>query len=492
MTSSWYLRNRLPNASTALGVGLRSVPGALWAGAKNIPAVLHREQGALGQMGRDIRDTFGRNVARNAAFKAMDTAGQAADNYASERRGWGADLANTKLARGLGGALRRVGNVATRTLTGENRMLNDNYTPNVRGMWGNFRNALAGEGASMAADYAGNQIKQRSPMAQRISDAWGRAKGAMGRGVDTLWDKMSGYAGARKEWSDYDKMKPINETYGGDPLAKAHDEMQRNIRENRGADISPDTMALLSPAQRFQFQNVQDEQRKALRERVAQGRQGPQKSWSGTVANAIDAGTDAIGNAIRHPIQTAQNVAGGIKNAAGAAINKAAEVAAPVVNAVKDGANAVREGVNFVTDRTPMQFDMSDLEDDYRIGGQPTTPPSTQAAAKPAAQPAAQATAIGAPATAAPAQPPQNLTPAPVPKIQQPAAQQAAPAQDTGWDSPGVDPYNNPQFNKQFENINVFGDQNQSQTQQPQQQSSGGGGWWGGNYNPLNWWGGGK
>jgi hypothetical protein len=471
MTSSWYLRNRLPNASTALGVGLRSVPGALWAGAKNIPAVLRREQGSLGQMGRDIRDTFGRNVARNAAFKAMDTAGQAADNYVSERRGWLPDLGNTKIARGIGGALRKVGNIATRTFTGPNRMLNDNYTPNIRGIVGNVGNALVGEGASMAGDYIGNKIKEKSPMAQRISDAWDRAKGAMGRGVDTVWDKLSGYSNARKEWSDYDRMKPINETYGGDPLAKAHDEMQRNIRENRGADISPDTLALLSPSQRFQFQNIQDEQRKALRERVAQGRQGPQQSLSGTVANGIDTATDAViagakglGNAVMHPIQTAQNIGTGVKNAAGAAINKAAEIAAPAVN-------AVREGVNFVTDRTPMQFDMSDLEDDYKIGGQPTTPPSTQAAAQPAVQPQQQAqqpqqpaTVIGAPATQT-----KPITPAQTPTPAQPSSPQVEPIQNN---TDMFSAINSPEFAASINNA-ISG------SAQQQQQNSGGGGWWG-------------
>jgi hypothetical protein len=410
-TSSWYLRNRLPNASTALGVGLRSLPGAIWAGAKNIPAVLNREQGSLGQMGRDFRDTYTRNLARNAAFKAMDTAGQAADNYASERRGLVPDVMNTGFVRGVGNFLRRAGNVATRTLTGDNRMLNDNFTPNIGGIWGNFKNALAGEGASMAADYAGNQIKQRSPMAQKISDAWGRAKGAMGRGVDTLWDKLSGYEGARKEWSDYDRMKPINETYGGDPLAKAHDEMQRNIRENRGADISPDTMALLSPSQRFQFQNVQDEQRKALRERVAQDRienpgavgtvvQGAQK-LGGALAN----GARALGNAVAHPVQTAQNLVTGAKNVA----NQVGQTVSGFKDLVTGGGEPMLDNNVF-----------AGLDDELAVGGQSPYPPSTQQQVQqPVQQPVQPATAIGAPATQA-----QPITPTPAPQVQQPTPAQ--------------------------------------------------------------------
>jgi hypothetical protein len=271
-------------------------------------------------------------------------------------------------------------------------------------------------------------------------------------------------------------MKPLAQTYGGDPLAKAHEEMQNNIKSNRGADISPDTMALLSPSQRFQFQNVQDEQRKALRERVAQDRvtnPGLHEQIGSAIANLggkLNAGKQKLMDA---------GMAAGRRFA-----ENPSQAIADAGAAVKQGWNTAKDTVSGLTDMAlgrgePMldQNTFAGLDDELAVGGQSPYPPSTQQQVQqqaqqpqPQAEPAAtpEVTAMGVAPTA------QAVTP-------EPAAQAApAPAEPTpspfitdgstaiGGTSPTVPQPAAPQPESQnINDWNFFGDQ-------PQQQQGGG------------------
>jgi hypothetical protein len=307
----WRTRNRLPSASTALGAGLRSIPGALAAGARNLPAVFNREAGSMAKMGRDIRDTYARNLANNSMFTGMDHLANRMSGYAAERRNPLADLMNTSGVRALGNGIRRAGRVLTRTATGPNRMVGESWhSPiNLRGVYDNFKNAIGEEAGSMATDAAKEQILKRSPTAQKIYDAWHNATDGLSRKFDTWAERRSGYEDARKEWSDMDKMKPIEETWGGDPMAKAHKEMQDNIKAGRGAGISPDTAALMSPNQRYLFQQTQDAKRQALRDQVAQSRID-RPGIVGNIANTLS----GMGNAFMHPLDTLRSAGNTIGN----------------------------------------------------------------------------------------------------------------------------------------------------------------------------------
>jgi hypothetical protein len=279
-------------------------------------------------------------------------------------------------------------------------------------------------------------------------------------------------------------MKPLAQTYGGDPLAKAHEEMQNNIKSNRGADISPDTMALLSPSQRFQFQNVQDEQRKALRERVAQDRvTNPglheqlgsaivnlNDKWNAGKRKLLDAGLAAGRRFVENPSQAIAD--------AGAA--------------VKQGWNTAKDTVSGLTDMVlgrgePMLDNnvFAGLDDELAVGGQSPYPPSTQqqvqqqaqqqqAQAAPAATPEVTAMGGSPAAQAVTPEPAAPAAPAATPEPAAPAAPTPSPfitggSTAIGGTSPTVPQPAAPQPESQnINDWNFFGDQ-------PQQQQ--GGGW---------------
>jgi hypothetical protein len=411
----------MPYASTVLGSAVNSIPNMI----RNRSVA----RGAMQGMGLD----------------ALNQTGNAIDNYANTRRGFLPDLLHRMqpLRTGLGA----VGNSLYRAVTGGDRT-----------RMGIAQGGLD-EAASRGMSHLGNVIKS-TPVGGAINRGWNSFKGALGRGVDNVWDKLTGYTGARKEWSDMDKQKPIEETYGGDPLAKAHEELQNSFKQggNPGT-ISPDTEALLSPAQRAQFNQVKDAKLQAHKDMIAQDR----VANPGIVGNTAT----ALGN-------MASNITAPVMTGVQRAREAAAGLGTTVRDRVREFGDRMRpapqpEPQN--TTRQDMSMDQTGLSDsdlDAAFSGDWLGNMQAQQQAQAAAP--------------APAPAPQA---APMPEpVQQAMDQSAFGAAHNNWMNPPNAPTDDPSSLSdanldQIDFGNMFGStptQNQTQPQQPQQ-NQGWGGW---------------